>query len=737
MNATESLDLDFTGRRKVPVVLQAELAECGLACLAMIAGYHGHELDLGSLRRRWSVSVKGMALSQLMEMAQHLCLTPRALRLETGSLHKLTLPCVLHWDMDHFVVLEAIVRGKLRIVDPAVGRRTVDYDEAARKFTGVALELVPAEGFKAEKERSRLRLAHLLRDTNGLPGALTQVLAFSMAIQVFALAMPFYSQLVIDDVVVGGDLDLLNLLLLSFAALVLVHVVIGAFRSWVIVYLGMKIKLIWTSRLFFHLVRLPMSYFDSRHIGDIQSRYGSLSELQDLVTTKFVEAAVDGAMTVTTVLVLFLYDAFLAGIVVISTLVYLAIRLSLYPTLRRRAHEAIVAGAKKDTYLLETLRGLLTIKTFNMEHRRESAFQNKVAETINRDVRVFKVGIFEETTKHLIYSLQFLVVVWLAARSIVNGGFTVGMMVAFLAYRTQFSERSAQLVDKIIEFRLARVHLDRLSDIVETEIEPGHLEPGRPAFHDAAAVKQMEARDIWYRYADTEPYILKGASFLIEAGAYTVISGASGLGKTTLLKIMMGLLVPTKGEILLDGRSIADYGVRNYRNIFAAVMQDDVLLAGTLLENISFFDPLVDVDRVIDCAKAAAISDDIANMPMQYFTLVGDMGTALSGGQKQRILLARALYKSPAILFLDEATSHLDIENERNIVNALKDRRITVVGIAHRAESVRRADRLIRIEEVIGSGRSSSHNIGALASSSGQSRLYNRPNYSDEPHLEI
>jgi ATP-binding cassette subfamily B protein RaxB len=700
MKAISKLNLSFFSRRRVPVILQSEMAECGLACLAMVAGFHGLRIDLPYLRRQWAVSVKGMALSQMMDMCRHLLLTPRALRLEPESFRDLSLPCVLHWNMDHFVVLEKVSRDHIVITDPAIGRRVVNDAEIDKNFTGVALELNPADGFRKDKRQSDFRLRDLLKGSRGLFSSLGQVLAFSLAIQVFALALPFYSQVIIDEVVISKDLDLLNLLFISFLVLVIVRTAVSAFRSWVIVYAGAKIRLNWTSRFFFHLIRLPMSYFGTRHVGDIQSRYGSLGELQDLVTTKVVEAIVDGLMTVTTVVVLFLYDAFLASVVVIASLIYLGIRQALYPSLRLRTQEAIVANARRDTYFLETIRGLLTIKNFGMEHRRESSFLNRVAESVNKEVPVFRFGIIEQVASQLIFSVQFLIIVWLAARQILVGEFTVGMMVAFLAYRAQFSERSAELINKLIDFRLARVHLERLADIAETPIEPGLRGVSRPAVSESRLINRVEMRDAWYRYASTEPFILEGVSLTVNAGEYLAITGASGFGKTTLLKVLMGLYQPDAGEVLLDGRSIGEMGIQEYRRRYAAVMQDDVLLAGTLLENISFFDPAADLELVSECAAVAAIEEDILGMPMQYFTLVGDMGAALSGGQRQRLLLARALYKKPEILFLDEASSHLDIGNERKIITALKSLGITIVGVAHRAESLRHADRVLHVDEL-------------------------------------
>jgi ATP-binding cassette subfamily B protein RaxB len=683
------------------MVLQSEVAECGLACLAMIASFHGRSTDLVELRRRWSVSQTGMALPELMEMCRHINLTPRALRLEPESLRRLSLPCILHWDLDHFVVLERVKRRGCWVVDPAVGRRFMSHAELDKRFTGVALELVPSGEFRRKRPRSRFRFRQLFESTRGLAMSLGQILAFSLAIQVFALALPFYSQLVIDEAIVSRDLDLLNLLFLSFLILVTVQTAISALRSWVVVYVSMKIRLNWSSRVFHHLSRLPMKYFGSRHIGDIQSRFRSLSELQELVTKSFVEAIIDGLMATITIVVLYFYDAFLATLVLSSTLLYLAIRMALFPSLKRQSQEAIVAEAKEDSYFLETIRGLLAIKSFGMEHRRQSGFLNRVTETINRSVPVHRVSIVTDTAYRLIFTFQFLLVVYLAAKSIAMGEFTVGMLVAFLAYRAQFSERSAELVNKAIEFRLARIHLDRLSDIVESDIEPGLDSCEGPTQVSHKAIDGIELHDAWFRYSVTEPFVVSGADLRVCSGEYIAITGPSGFGKTTLLHLLMGLYRPEKGTLSIDGTTLDDYGIQEYRRRCASVMQDDTLLAGTLADNISFFDPKVDMQKVHDCAVMAAIADEIVSMPMQYLSLVGDMGAALSGGQKQRVLLARALYRNPEFLFLDEASSHLDVENERKIVSALKTSGTTVIGVAHRAESLKQADRVIQIDELV------------------------------------
>ena len=695
-----ALDLKFFSRSQVPVLLQTEAAECGLACLAMVAGFHGYNTDLGQLRRRWSVSLKGLSLAQLVEMARDLKLMPRAVKLDLEDVSQLQTPCILHWQMDHFVVLEDVQRnGTLVIIDPAIGRRRIDSKQASKDFTGVALELTPTQEFQPQKTITTLKLRDFFANTRNLIPTLSQILLLSLALQVFALIAPFYSQLVIDDVVQSGDRELLHILALCFAALAIINGLVTLFRSWVVLYLGTKLKYSWAASLFRHLIRLPLSYFEKRHIGDIQSRFASINAVQELVTTKVVEAVVDGLMAITTVTVMFVYDATLALVVIASLILYLLVRLTVFPYLRLKSNEAIIAKANKESFFLESIRGLLAIKSFGREQQRESSLQNKLAEELNAGVYIGRLEIWQGTANQLIFALQNVLVLWIAATAILDGGFSVGMLLAFIAYKTQFTQRASALIDKLIEYRLISIHLGRLEDIVGTEPEQDSNELPSLALSTQTMRGEIELRDLWFRYADNEPFVLQGVNLHIKAGEHVAIVGPSGFGKTTLLKVLMGLLEPTRGEVFVDGQPLAHYGIQNYRRQSAAVMQDDQLLSGTLADNIAFFDAQIDFEQVAACARWAAIEKDILVMPMRYYTLVGDMGAALSGGQKQRILLARALYKNPRILFLDEATSHLDQENEQQVNNALKRLGITRVTIAHREETIRSVDRVIDLTQ--------------------------------------
>ena len=686
------LSLSFLGRSSVPIVLQTEAAECGLACLAMVASYHGHQTDLSSLRRRWSVSMKGINLAQLMEMAQGLHLSPRALRLDLEHLSELKQPAILHWDLDHFVVLERVRAKSVFIVDPAVGRRKLPLAEVSKHFTGVALELSPSAGFERRREVTPLPLGSFVAGTRGLGAALFNVLLLSLALQVLVLLAPLFGQIVIDEIVISQDRNLLMVLAIAFLLLAAIQICINGIRGWVVVTLGARLQFGWVTRLFHHLIRLPLAYFEKRHMGDIVSRFGSIRAVEGLVANSVVAAIVDGLMAITTLVVMFVYSPRLALVVITAVLLYAVLRLAIFRALWLASQEALVLDAKENSLFMESVRAILPLKNFGRESLREALWQNRKADALNAEIRVSKLQLIQQLGNTGIFAFENIVVLWVGALAVINTELSIGMLVAFLAYKLQFSARAAALIDTALEFRLIRVHLDRLADIALAERDAG-VQPtslGAPPISGEIAV-----HDLWFRYADTEPYVIAGLDLTIKSGECVAIAAPSGFGKTTLIKLMMGLLQPEKGSVLVDQVDIQRGLLGHYRRQTAAVMQEDELISGSLADNITFFDPSPNLERMEACARKAAIHADIQRMPMGYHTLVGDMGSSLSGGQKQRIMLARALYAQPRILFLDEATSHLDPVTEQAVHTALKAMDITRVIVAHRQETLAMADRII------------------------------------------
>lgn len=688
--------LSFGFNAKLPLILQTEATECGLACLGMVAGFHGYRTDMATLRRKFPISLKGATLGNLISIANQLELAARPLKLEMEDLGQLKLPCILHWNFNHFIVLKEVGNRSVTIYDPAAGIRKMSKEDVANSFTGIALELWPNPDFKPVEEKQTVRLRGLLGRVTGLYRSFGQILLLSLALEVFALVSPFFLQLVIDNVLVSADRDLLTTLALGFGLLMLMQHVISITRSWVLMYMSTTLNVQWQANVFTHLLRLPVAYFEKRHLGDVVSRFGSVGIIQHTLTTSFLEAILDGVMTVATLVLMFIYSPLLAWIGIGAMLLYGLGRWTWFAPLRHATEEQIIHASKQQTHFLESIRGVKTIKLFQRQDERRSSWLSLLVDQINADLVTQKLHLLYKALNGVLFGIENILIIWLGAKLVMEGNFTVGVLMAFNAYKSQFDSRVSSLIDKFVELKMLRLQGERLADIVSHQPE---ITQGRNMDEsDGALTPSLEVRGLRFRYAEQEPFVLDGVSIQIAAGESVAIAGPSGGGKTTLINILLGILPPTEGEVLIGGQSVNQVGLDTLRNMVGTVLQDDVLFAGSIADNISFFDPLADRAWVQQCACLAAIHQDVAAMPMGYNTLVGDMGTILSGGQKQRVLLARALYKKPKILFLDEATSHLDIEREYLVNAAIKSINITRVIIAHRPETINSADRAIVLE---------------------------------------
>ena len=690
--------------RDLPIVMQSELAECGLACLAMISSFFGFLVDLRDLRRRFSVSTQGTTLKQLADIAGRINLSHRALRLDMEDLPRLQLPCVVHWDMSHYVVLKEVGRSHAVIHDPATGIRRLRLDEFAQHFTGVALEFTPTSSFKAEDVRQRLRLRDLIASVRGLKRSLLAVLAMSIVLQVLAIVSPLYLQLVVDDAVLSQNQSLLTVLLIGFLLFVALEIVFNLVRDLVLLTISSKLQLQISSSLFKHLLCLPTSFFESRHIGDIVSRFGSLDEIRRICTVTLLAGIVDGLLAVVVLAVLFLYNVKLALFVTGVVAIYLFVRSVLYIAYRRRTEENIRDVALHDSHFIETIRAIRSLKIFSRETERESEWKNLFIRKLNSEIRVGRLQASFSAINNSLFGLEGALSVYFAALFVLSGSMTIGMLFAFISLKNRFVQSAEGLIRGILDARMLTLHLDRVSDIALAEAEPVPLVP--PTRTADTRRVELEVVDLAYCYPGSSDHAFEGVSFRVEPGEILAIVGPSGAGKTTLLKCVMGLLEPTGGHVLTNG--VYTTGNASYRQSFAAVMQDDVLLSGTILENIACFEQPVDRERVIRAATLAVVHDRIMQLPMKYNTLVGDMGSSLSGGEKQRIFLARALYSEPALLFLDEASSHLDLATEKQVRQNLASLGVTQIVVAHRRASIENADTILVLG---GSSQRSGHRL--------------------------
>ena len=677
--------------RTLPLILQNEAAECGLACLGMVCGFYGRRFDMLTLRQRFSTTLKGATLAHLIDMANRLQLSSRALRLDLHELRELRLPCVLHWNLNHFVVLKAVGKQHIVIHDPAAGVRKVGMAEVSRAFSGIALELWPMADFAEKDEAQPVPLKRLVGRLEGLLPAIGKILLLALCIEVFTLLSPLYMQWVLDQVVVSNDRDLLTTLAIGFALVAVLRVLTGSLRDYLLMYVSSLASVQWQSNIFAHLLLLPTAYFEKRHIGDVVSRFHSVETIQQTLSSSFFSTVLDGIMGIAVIAMMLLYSWQLSLLSLLLIFLYLLLRVFWYAPLRSATEEGIVHAATHDSNFLETIRGIKTIKLFNSQNQRMALWQSLLAEKINAGLRVSKLQLFYGLANGLLSRVGNILIVYLGAQMILDGRFSVGALMAFMSYQGMLDSRITQLINNYFTLKMLRIQTSRLGDIVMTQAE-----------HTPAAAEErvrqpmaLAVSHLRFRYSEYEPYVIDDVSFSVQAGESVAIIGASGCGKTTLLNILLGNLAAESGEIVLDGKKCAVEDMIAARNRMGIVMQDDVLFSGSINDNISFFATSPNQERIIASAKLSAIHEEIEMMPMGYNTLVGDMGTVFSGGQKQRILLARALYREPDILFLDEATSHLDIARENAVNQAIQRFSMTRIIIAHRMETILSADRVI------------------------------------------
>ncbi|GLQ89129.1 peptidase domain-containing ABC transporter [Dyella flagellata] len=685
----------FPARRRLPLLTQTEAAECGLACLAMVAGYYGSDFDLASLRRRYGTSLKGITLARTIEIARSLGLDGRGLRTEPEHLHEIVLPCILHWNLNHFVVLNRVSSKGLEIYDPARGRYWVTLEEASKCFTGVVLELCPRPDFKAAKERDLVAFRHLAGKIIGLPRAVIQISGLALSIELLALILPFQLKWIMDDVLPAGDSNLLWIMAMAFCTLATVLFALTVARAWLISWLGATINAQWTTNLFTHLLNLPLDFFEKRHMGDIVSRFSSVQTIQNTFTGNFIEVVLDGITGLLTIFVLCAYSLPLAGMVVGTACIYASIRFVTYRTLRNANEESLVFGARQQSELMESVRGIQAIKLANKQWVRRARLANATVEASSRVMRSQRIALTVSASNQWLFSLARVLLLALGARFALEGKLSAGMVIAIMAYADQFVIKVGGLVDKLADFQLLRVHAERIADIAFADPEP----EGEAGFSGDTPAPCIDLKQVGFRYAQGEKWVFRGLSLSIDEGESVAIVGPSGCGKSTLAKVLLGLVPPTEGGVVIGGVDLMTYGCRRYREMVAAVMQDDTLFAGSVADNIAYFNQSSTIDQIIRAAMVAEIHDEIMAMPMGYETFVGDMGSALSGGQKQRILLARALFSDPKILVLDEATSHLDAVKEARINANIKALRITRIILAHRLETIASADRVVCLVE--------------------------------------
>lgn len=687
---------------RTPVVRQAEAAECGLACLAMIYGHYENEIDIRTLRREFlaidRVGGQGTSLKSLASCASQLGFVHRALRAEPVQMQSVRLPAILHWDMNHFVVLVK-TRGRGCVLhDPADGRCEMGWSEFAKHFTGVVLEIWPGGTLrKLATPAMGLNLRELWQLVRGNGSGLGRVVVLSVVLQLLLLAGPWQVQWSLDKALLTGDVNLLFVLAMGFTVLLVLRALTHWLRGSLVIRVGHAMAFQLSSRLLSHLMALPVTWFAKRHTGDVLSRFSSLAPVRELFTQGAATLLVDSLMIVLSLLAMTIYSWTLMLIVVSLNAVYCVIYVALIGRVKRLSMSVVVAEAKEQAHLLESTRSVQSVKVYGQESRRLTDWQSLHANMLGHSMALQRTQLWVGTVGLLCAGAELTLVVYWGAHIVLEQVLTVGMLFAFLSYRGHFSERLQSAIGQLVSIRTLRVHLQRLADIWRETPE----DSDSTAIGSAdAEIEKIGLTNVRYRYAEPMPWLLMDVNFTIAPGEFVAVIGESGCGKSTLLKLLMGLLPATHGDVRIGPLAFSPSTAARLRGSMGCVLQDqeNELFAASLADNVTLFDA-PDQQRLMAVLVAVGLAETLSRLPMGLATHLGDMASGLSGGQVQRLLLARALYRQPRYLFLDEPTANLDEPSRRLIVNLIAGLGCTRVVVTHDLEFARTADRIFELRD--------------------------------------
>jgi ATP-binding cassette subfamily B protein RaxB len=676
------------------MVRQSSATDCGLACVAMIAGYLGTAVDLVQLRRRFSTSLRGATLRDIGGVCAALKLSTRAVRCEASELGKLRTPCVLHWRFNHFVVLKAVRSGYLLLHDPSRGIVKEPRAVAAEAFTGIALEVSRGAGFQKTSKPSPLKLSGLMSFCAADYRQFTGGLLLALISELLLLASPLYLQVVIDEVLGRGDRLLLNTLAMGFALLLLFQLAANTMRQLTFQYLSHVTVFDTSARVLHQLMRRSLSWFRSRDLGDVQHRVQSLRSVQDFIVYAAPALIVDTLFILLIMFFMALYDPQLTVFAVTVAAGWCLWRAAILPRSLRLSNEIAAADATVQTHFLETLRASQTVKMLGGDAARVAEWCGYFADATNARMRAGNLQIIDNALRQLLFQgMRLAVIYWLAMKSLA-GDLSIGMVSAFASYLGMFITRTGGIVDRVIGYRLLEVPLGRLADIVFSG-EPDEHEPSRQVTTKGTAACAVELTHVVFRYARHEPAILEDCTYRIPDGGFVAIAGGSGCGKSTLMRLIAGVENTSGGELRVGGVSMRDLNKASFRQCTATVFEDDCLMKGSVADNIALFAADRDAAAIRQAAQSACVATDIEAMPMGYETRIGDLGSSLSKGQAQRILLARALYRRPRLLLLDEATSGLDRDTEKRVIDQLLALDATRIAVTHSDQMLQAAHEVV------------------------------------------
>ena len=685
--------------RKIDHVLQIDEMDCGAACLGMICRYFGRKVSLPRIRQLCHTATDGTSLKAITRAATELGLAARALKISLRNLPLVPLPAIVHWEGNHWIVLYDVDQEFVRVADPGSGLRKLPRREFEAKWTGYAalFDYTPAFEQAPESKRS---LAWLLPFVSRFKVILLQVFGLAIAVSFLQLLFPVFTQMVVDKVIVENDLGLLKMILLGMlAALVFVQLSTLA-QEYLLAFVAVRLDTAILDFLSRKLLSLPMSYFTSRRTGDIQRRLEGARQVRQFAVQQGVAALLAAVFLIGALVLMAMYSPLLTLAFLATTPVYVGLMIVSVKVLRPLYHGVEESQGKYSSHQIDAIKGIEAVKAASAESTFRDAMLN---EFLSVSQKLFKTTFIVMSWDSVLSSVGLLstaIFLWVGALQVIHGNLSVGGFVAFSSLTAMAYAGILRALGIWDQMQFASVLLNRLNDIFEQEPEQGHDRSRLVPVHSLEG--RIELRGVNFRYGGPEsPDILKNITLDLAPGRMVAFVGRSGCGKTTLIKLIAGLLEPTEGAIFFDNVDLKTLNYRDVRRHVGMVLQENHMFNDTIARNISFGDPEPDLDRVLAAAQAAAAHDFVMRLPLGYETKIGESGLSLSGGQKQRIAIARAIYNNPPVLIFDEATSALDTESERAIqenLGRLMAGRTTIV-IAHRLSTIREAHSIVVLEQ--------------------------------------
>jgi ABC-type bacteriocin/lantibiotic exporter with double-glycine peptidase domain len=676
-------------RRRVPQLTQMSMVECGVASLAMVLSYYGRKTSVSEVGNKWKVGRDGLSGRALVQVARSYGMRVRPVSLPNSDFRFVKLPAIIHWEFNHFIVVERWSPKWVDVVDPALGRRRLTSKEFDEGFTGVVIILEPGAHFDRHSSSARASIGtYLFQYIQHAPATALQVLVTSILLQLFGLFLPLLTKVVIDQVLPFRIANVMILLGVGILMLLLMQAVATLLREWSLVYLQARTDMHMMLNFCEHLFMLPYSFFQQRSSGDLLARLSSNTVIRDILSNQLISTLLDGG-TVTIYLIILLWQSppFAVLTLLIGLLQVILLLVSYRPISNLTSRELAAQGISQG-YLTEALAGIGTLKAAGAEHQALDRWSNLYFEQVNLSARHRYFSATIGTALATLRSLAPLALLWMGTLQALNGSLSIGTMLALTALAAGFLAPLNSLVSSGQQLQTVQAHLERIADVTMAKPEQDRETVQQPP----KLTGSIRVENVSFQYAADGEKVLRGINLTVMAGQKVAIVGTTGSGKSTLGKLLLGLYTPTEGSILYDGIPLQNLDYQQVRRQFGAVMQDSSIFSGTVLQNVAFNDPAMENAQVVSAAQAAAIHEDIMQWPMGYETYVAEGGSALSGGQRQRLALARAIASRPAILLLDEATSHLDVVTEQRVEENLHNLACTQIIIAHRLSTIRNAD---------------------------------------------